>query len=86
VKFLWVFFLFVCLSDTQGKKNSKHTTDLAHFPFFAFILQETHEIVAIKKFKDSEGNLFCCKIFHVNTYVVNISPVKIRSLIYQDMI
>uniref|UniRef100_A0A8D0ELX6 Cyclin-dependent kinase-like 5 n=1 Tax=Strix occidentalis caurina TaxID=311401 RepID=A0A8D0ELX6_STROC len=29
---------------------------LTHFPFFAFILQETHEIVAIKKFKDSEEN------------------------------
>uniref|UniRef100_A0A8C4XUE2 Cyclin-dependent kinase-like 5 n=1 Tax=Falco tinnunculus TaxID=100819 RepID=A0A8C4XUE2_FALTI len=30
--------------------------DLAHFPFFTFVLQETHEIVAIKKFKDSEEN------------------------------
>uniref|UniRef100_A0A8B9EZK3 Cyclin dependent kinase like 5 n=1 Tax=Amazona collaria TaxID=241587 RepID=A0A8B9EZK3_9PSIT len=30
--------------------------DLAHFSFFAFVLQETHEIVAIKKFKDSEEN------------------------------
>ncbi|NXF34299.1 CDKL5 protein, partial [Nyctibius bracteatus] len=36
--------------------EGKHTTDLAHFPLFAFVLQETHEIVAIKKFKDSEEN------------------------------
>lgn len=74
--------LFLCwffLSDDQVKKKRKYTTDLAHFPFFAFVLQETHEIVAIKKFKDSEGNLFCCIIFHVNNYVVNISPVTIRS-------
>uniref|UniRef100_A0A669QA37 Cyclin-dependent kinase-like 5 n=1 Tax=Phasianus colchicus TaxID=9054 RepID=A0A669QA37_PHACC len=30
--------------------------DLANFTFFPFVLQETHEIVAIKKFKDSEEN------------------------------
>lgn len=70
----------------RGKEKWEDTTDLAHVPFFAFVLQETHEIVAIKKFKDSEGNLSCCIIFHVNNYIVNTSPVKIRSLIYQDMI
>uniref|UniRef100_A0A8C2U2S7 Cyclin dependent kinase like 5 n=1 Tax=Coturnix japonica TaxID=93934 RepID=A0A8C2U2S7_COTJA len=30
--------------------------DLINFTFFTFVLQETHEIVAIKKFKDSEEN------------------------------
>lgn len=87
-----MLFFFPPLSDAQGKnnknKNNKQekTADLAHFSFFAFVLQETHEIVAIKKFKDSEGNLFCCLIFHEDNYIVNISPFKIRSLIYQDMI
>lgn len=65
--------------ETNWKKI--YITNLAHFTLFAFALQETHEIVAIKKFKDSEGNLFCCVIFHVDNYLVNISPVQVRSLI-----
>lgn len=85
MRFLWTFFF--SLSDTQKKKTKrKHKPNLAYIPFFAFVLQETHEIVAIKKFKDSEGNLFCCIIFHVSNYAVNTFSVKIRSLIYQDMI
>lgn len=69
------------LEEQDETNRKKNITNLAHFILFAFALQETHEIVAIKKFKDSEGNLFCCVIFHVNNYLVNISPVQIRSLI-----
>lgn len=86
--FLDAFFLCLMLGGGGGwgTKKQEKTHNRSYFPFFAFFLQETHEIVAIKKFKDSEGNLCCCIIFHVNNYIVNISPVKIRSLIYQGLI
>lgn len=79
---LWNSF-FSSSSDDQEKKNArkKAQKNLTHFHFFAFILQETHEIVAIKKFKDSEGNLFSCMILNVSNYIVNVYPVKMRSLI-----
>lgn len=73
------FFLPLMLRGKKGKR--KCTKNLAHFHFFAFVLQETHEIVAIKKFKDSEGNIFCNMIFNVSNYIVNIYLVKMRSLI-----
>lgn len=78
------FFLLLMLRGEKGKR--KCPTNLAHFHFIAFILQETHEIVAIKKFKDSEGTLFCCMIFNVSNCIVNICSIKMRSLIKQDMI